>query len=826
MKIDIQSLRQIYAQADLKDFPPSDIDEIVARIGAQLGEVEEVTDLSKKYAGIIAVKVISCEKHPDADKLKLCKVDDGGKDKNVKRDNDGLVQVVCGAPNVREGMLAAWLPPGATVPATYDNEPFVLEARELRGKISNGMLASPHELAISDDHDGILEVGKNAQPGDDFAELYKLNSYVIDIENKMFTHRPDCFGLLGVARELAGIYKKPFKSPDWFTENPKFPQPEAELKLEIVNDVPELVPRFCAVAIADVKVGPSPLWLQVMLSKFGVKSVNNIVDLTNFYMLFTGQPLHAYDYDKVAALSGQGVVIKARDAKKGEKLKLLNGKEISPAAGTIVIATDKHPIGIGGVIGGSETEVDDSTRNIILECANFDSYSIRRTSMAHGIFTDAVTRFTKNQSPHQTLAVISRAAKDIAGLSGGKVASKLFDLKGKINTNTHIDISPGFINERLGLNLSTDEIAGLLSNVEFVIEKPGKELKITAPFWRTDIEIPEDIVEEVGRLYGYDHLPLELPKKTMSAAHVSGELRLKQKLRERMSALGANEVLSYSFVKSYLLESAGQDPAKSYKLKNALSPQLEYYRQGITPSLLEKIHPNIKAGFGELALFELGKVHIKGKETDGLPDESARLALVVASRKDPGTPAFYTARKYLIDMLEALGIDEDDVSFEPIKPGSYFQTGRSASINIEGKLAGHIGEYSQKAESRLKLPEFCAGFEVYLDALAGLGQDKDTYEAISRYPSAEQDICLRTKSEVTYADIKGGLNQALQENSPKDVGIKIACIDIFSKADGFKQTTFRVAATSYERTLTTETTNLILDKAATKLKETLGASRV
>lgn len=826
MKIGLQALKQIYAQSKVADFLPDDINKVIEKIGAQLGEVEEVQDLGKKYEGVIVAKVMSCEKHPNADKLKLCKVDDGGIVKNVERDSGGLVQVVCGAPNVHEGMLAAWLPPGSTVPATFDKEPFVLEARELRGKVSNGMLASPHELAISDDHDGILEIDKkDVKPGDSFAELYKLNTFIIDIENKMFTHRPDCFGLLGVARELAGIYHVTFTSPDWYMENPEFPKAEAELLLEVQNDIPELSPRFCAVAIKDVNVASSPLWLQVMLSKFGIKSVNNIVDLTNFYMLLTGQPLHAYDYDKVAKLSGNGAVIKVRKAQKGEKLKLLNGKEVSPEEGTIMIATDKRPIGIGGVIGGADTEVDSSTKNIILECANFDSYAIRRTSMHHGIFTDAVTRFTKSQSPHQTLAVLAKITNDIAGFTGGKVASELFDLKGKLKSNRAIDVSAGYINERLGLSLGADEIAKLISNVEFKVEKSDENLRILAPFWRVDIEIPEDIVEEVGRLYGYDNLPLVLPRKIMSASQISEELQLKQELRERLSALGANEVLSYSFVHGKLLDAVGQDRAKSFKLKNALSPQLQYYRQGILPSLLEKVHPNIKAGNGEFALFELGKVHKKGDTADGLPEESARLGLVVAGKAKRDDPAFYTARKYLVELLADMNIAEEDIAFDAIEPKSYFLAGRSAELKVNGKPAGHIGEFSRKVSNSLKLPDFCAGFELYLSELHQLaGPPK--YNIISRYPATEQDICLRTEADMPYAKIKSALLKSLKENAPKDVNISTECIDIFAKDKEAKQTTFRVEISSHERTLTSEIINLLFDKTAGELKESIKAERV
>lgn len=832
MKISLNSIKEIYKQAGVADFLPRDINVIAQKIGAQLGEIEKIVDLGKKYRGIIVAKVISCEPHPNADRLKLCIIDDGGVAKGVKRREDGLVQVVCGAPNVHTGMLAAWIPPGVTVPSTFDKDPFTLEAREIRGQFSNGMLASANELGINDEHTGILEIDKQAKPGDSFAQLYKLDDYVVDIENKMFTHRPDCFGLLGVSRELAGIYQKPFTSPEWYEINPKFPAEETkELKLEVINEIPELAPRFCAVAMRGVKVGPSPLWLQVALAKTGIKSINNIVDLTNFYMVYTGQPLHAYDYDKVAKLSGKGAVIKVRLPKKGEKLKLLNGKEIIPEKDTIMIATDKHPIGIGGVIGGADTEVDDSTQNIILECANFDSYSIRRSSMHYGIFTDAVTRFTKNQSPHQNLAVLSKIIGGIGALSGGKVASRLFDLRGKLARNKQISVSAGFINERLGLKLTGEEIALILKNVEFKVSRSGQNLEVTAPFWRTDIEIAEDVVEEVGRLYGYDHLSLKLPKKTITPSSVSEELKFNRKLRERLSALGANEVLSYSFIRGDLLDIAGQDPAKSFKVKNALSPDLQYYRQSITPSLLEKIHSNIKSGFDDFALFELGKAHVKDKETDGLPDEFRRLALVTASKDGHSGPAFYTARKYLADLLSVMGVAENDISFEPIKTdekdpaAAYYQSGRAANIIAGGKLIGRIGEYSRDVSVKLKLPELCAGFEISLLELEKLGARK-TYTPLSRYPAAEQDICLKTDKSLGFSDIRNALGVALDKHSPADVSCRTRCIDIFTSGDKFKQTTFRVETASYERTLTSEVVNLLFDKVADDVKRSIKAEIV
>jgi phenylalanyl-tRNA synthetase beta chain len=455
----IRNLNNLYKTS--ADPMPKGIDDLVEKIGAQLGAVEEVIDLGKRYEGIVVVKVVSCEKHPNADKLSLCFVDDGGVVKDVERNEQGHVQVVCGAPNVKAGLTVAWIPPGATVPSTYDKDPFVLEARELRGKVSNGMLASPQELALGDSHEGILVITEEVDSGTPFAKVYKLDDYIIDIENKMFTHRPDLFGQLGIAREIAGIYNHSFKSPSWYKIDAQIPESgsQDDLKVEVKNEIPELVPRFCLLPIKDIKVGPSPAWMQSVLSRIGVKSINNIVDLTNYYAHLTAQPSHAYDYDKLKALSsGGGAQFVIRKSKKGEKLKLLGGKEITLQEGAIMIATDKQAIGLGAVMGGAETEVDENTKNIVLEVANFDMNTIRRMSMAYGLFTDASTRFTKGQSPLQNQAVVAKLAEDVMRFAGGRVSGSLID-------DNHIDAevlkrgslfpavntTVGFINERLGL---------------------------------------------------------------------------------------------------------------------------------------------------------------------------------------------------------------------------------------------------------------------------------------------------------------------------------------------------------------------------------------
>lgn len=846
MKVSLNKIRFAGEHFKVPNLVPDGLDKLVEKIGAQLGAVEEVEPYGDRFEGVIIVKVVECEKHPNADKLSLCRVDDGGAVKKVERDDDGLVQVVCGAPNVRKGILAAWLPPGATVPSTRGKDPFVLEAREFRGQVSNGMLASLKELGIGDSHEGILEVDADVKPGTTFIEAYRAEGEaVIEIENKMFTHRPDCFGLMGITREVAGIQGLPFKSPDWYVIDPAFPGVEGEaLPLKVTNELPELVPRFTAIAMSDVKVGPSPVWLQIVLSELGVRPINNIVDFTNFWMLETGQPLHAYDYDKLKTLSGAEPTIVIRKPQKGEKIKLLNGKEIEPQADTIMIATDKKLIGVGGVMGGSETEVDEHTRNIVLECANFDMYSIRRASMAHGLFTDAVTRFTKGQSPLQNLAVLARIVEHVREDAGGRVAGKAID-SNHVNAKVRergslyppVRTSAEFINARLGLELSAADIKKLLENVEFTVETEGKELVVVAPFWRTDIEIPEDIVEEVGRLYGYDRLPLELPKRELTPAPRDALLDAKAVIRNRLVKAGANEVLTYSFVPGSMLDKTGQDRAEAFEIANALSPDLQYYRLSLMPSLLEKVHPNIKAGFEDFALFEIGKTHSADlKDSEGLPGEFECTALVVTAEdklKKPGAP-YYQARAYLEAMVDGVEltfkpVTKDAMKYPIVQP---YEPSRSALVSVkDGDFLGIIGEFKPGVARALKLPQFTAGFEIDTTVLQPLIQKGPAYRPLSRFPSVKQDITFKVKAELAYQELYDFLNETLAAGSGTGslkIGAWIEPLDMYQKSgdEAHKQLTFRVTAVSDDRTLTDKEVGKLLDDVAAAAHKKYGAERL
>ena len=823
MKVSLSIVRSLI------NFELPSVDKLVSRVNQQLGGVEEVIDLGAKYSGARIVRVVECGKHPDADRLSVTKIDDGGAVPDVPRDDNGYVQVVCGAPNVHADMWAIWLPPGSTVPASFDDaEPFVLGARPLRGVLSQGMLAAADELAIGTDHKGIIEITENDLPsgaelqaGARFAKIFGLDDFVLDIENKMFTHRPDCFGQLGVAREIAGIFGQQFTSPEWYTVQQQFSTAEG-LDLMVTNGAPELVPRFMAVAIKDVEVKPSPLWLQCQLVAMGGKPINNIVDATNYIMLMTAQPTHAYDYDKL-----RGHQLGARLARPGEKVSLLNGKEYELTADDIIIADGEGVIGLAGIMGGSNTEVSNDTKNIVLECATFDMYALRKTAMRHGVFTDALARFNKGQSPLQNAAVLKRLMSMVSGVQ----ASEVFDLKqfsdefddyfdGKY-TPANIDIDSKFINERLGLKLSENDICGLLNNVEIKSHGPEEELDyicIQSPFWRTDLELSEDIVEEVGRLYGFDKLPRELPHRSIKPAPKNLRHELKNAIRQSLSRAGANEILTYSFVHERILKNAEQDVIQAYKLSNALSPDLQYYRLTVLPSLLDKVYTNIKSGHNEFALFEIGKGHLKSKglNKEGLPIENNYIDLVYSSKKDkPGAP-FYVAKKIIDNLGKDLGVKFEfekivnQIDKQILAP---FDIDRSSLIRIDnGDIVGLVGELKQSVIKNFKLPQYISAASIDINILQkniskNIG---DSYHPLSKFPSTRRDISIEIDSAVSYKDVLNVVKNSLQKQDDEFISIRL--VDIYrAKDSSFKTITLNISMTNYNRTLTATDASRIIE---------------
>ena len=832
MKVSLNIIKQLINF----ELPP--VDELVARVNQQLGGVEEVIDLNAKYSGARIVRVVECAKHPDANRLSVTKIDDGGVVADVPRDESGLVQVVCGAPNVHTDMWAIWLPPQSAVPASFDDdEPFVLDARPLRGVLSQGMLAAADELAIGTDHEGIVEIYEHDVPvgveltaGASFAETFGLDDYVLDIENKMFTHRPDCFGQLGVAREIAGIFHQQFTSPEWYNVIQEFTGGDG-LELEIFNEVTEVVPVFSAVAIKNIEVQPSPLWLQCQLVAMGGKPINNIVDATNYMMLMTAQPTHAYDYDKL-----RGHTLGARMARDGERVSLLNGKEYELKNDDIVIADGEGVIGLAGIMGGADTEVSNGTKNIILECANFDMYALRRTAMRHGIFTDALTRFNKGQSPLQNAAVL----KQLMSMMGGAQASEVFDASSSnecimpdaIHRVDSQGVSNEFVNERLGTDFSNDEIADILRRTEFMVEVDEHGCEVYSPFWRTDIELPEDIVEEVGRLYGFDKLPRQLPRRSIKPAPKNLRRELKNAVRQSLSRAGANEVLTYSFVHERILKNAEQDVAQAYKLSNALSPDLQYYRLTVLPSLLDKVHANIKAGHDEFALFEMGKGHSKmhGLGEDGLPEASQFTDVVYAAKKPGAGVPFYKIRRLVEQLARELGAE---LVFKPIEQeltlpvAAPFDQSRSALVETtDGTFIGIVGELKQSVIKNFKLPAYVAAASLDTAGLEAVYAKRDShYQPLSRYPSTTRDISLKVPSAVKYQQLLQTLDEVVRD---VDMAVRIEPLTIYQSEEDVAQKTitWRLTFTSLARTLADKDIAPVMQQIERVAKDAWGAEIV
>jgi phenylalanyl-tRNA synthetase beta chain len=812
MKISLNWLKK-YVDIDIPT------DKLVELIGARLVEIEDVIDQTRKYDNIFVAKVVECEKIPGTH-LSLCKIDVGKAQVKAPRDKDGFIQVVCGAPNVHAGMLAVWIAPGAIVPASVSEDaPFVIGTRKMRGLDSHGMLAGADELDFGDDHSGIVALDpKTAQPGQPFAEVFDLQDIILDVENKPLTRRPDTFGIIGFAREVAGILGQEFKTPEFLidTANTDFViKSDEKLNIKIVD--PKLCPRYPA-RIMERQLGSKQKYLSeidTLISRSGMRPLDPIVDMTNYLMLLTGQPLHAFDYDKLvkvgsASLRGASATkqpeITVRAAKAGEKIELLDGREVACVENDILITSNNVPVALAGAMGAKNTVIDENTKKIIIEAATFSLFHLRKTGMQHGIFSEAITRFTKGQPAGNTLPVV----KEFARLTANQMKPlAIFDEYPKPAKPSVVKITTSDINDLLGTDYDVDLIKKTLENVGFEVAvssgvrrakvkndnahspqrvgspctctvrssedeteccdscfargsgRAEQQLQIHAPYWRTDIHIKEDISEEVGRLLGYDNIaPTTPPHYTATKNPL---FTLKSEIRRILAAAGANEVLTYSFISENLITSAGQDPKNSYKIINSISPDLQYVRQQILPSLFEKAYDNIKDGYDRFVLFEMNQVFWKseGLNDEKVPVQFDNLGLITidTASADPG---YYTAKLYAEAIARQLGITIKFVPrTKPHKVGTYFEPKRSADIFIGENRIGMIGELKNSVAAQFKLPPNTGIVEIGVDLLLSLLGDSKTSFRSSDYPSVKRDLTII--SSASYQTIHDKIINILTE---------------------------------------------------------------
>lgn len=797
--------------------------ELIELIGSRLVEIEEVIDLAPKYKGVYVVKVVKCEPI-EGTHLNLCQIDAGSVTSEFS--DDETVQVVCGAPNVHAGMLAVWITPGAIVPSTYGHENFRLGKRKLQGYESNGMLAGADELDFDTEHKAIAEIDpKTARPGDALADIFALDDLILDVENKSLTQRPDCFGLIGFAREIAGILGLKFQEPAFF-ENLAVKLPSASLDLEVKIEGDDLCPRYSCAVFDLPKHEPSKYLTEgaVFLAKAGMRAIDPMVDLTNIIMLETGQPLHAFDYDKLTTVGGTKTpTIIVRAAKDGEPLQLLDGKTINCIPDDILITSNNVPVALAGAMGGKNTEIDASTTRVVLESATFSLYHLRKTQMAHGIFSEAITRFTKGQPAAMTLPVL---ADTVHRLNVAPLAM-VDEYPGKSKPST-IKLAASQINQLLGVNYNTDAIIQTLENVGFEVgestasaseghkirasapersEGADVVLTVTAPAWRTDIHIAEDVIEEVGRLLGFDNIPLALPEKPFSGTESSLLWQLKQELRGILSdRLAMHELLTYSFISRDLLEKVGEDPEDSYEIVNSISPELQCFRQQIVPSLLDKVRENIKAGHKNFTLYELNQVSLKssGLTDEGTPVLKNHLGIVSLSN-------FYELKARILALFKALKLDIEYriISSETAKHDSYLEPKRSVEILVGGVKIGAFGEVKAAVLRRFKLETVVSACEINLDKIAELPRTRALDFKISKFPFVERDLTLKVASDAQFGRFDQAILSALDAENLINA---VSPVSIYQSDPATKNISFHLRFSSPEQTLDQDQISAIMEK--------------
>nr|MDQ3726471.1 phenylalanine--tRNA ligase subunit beta [Actinomycetota bacterium] len=558
-------------------------------------EVERLETIGPASAeGFVVGKVVKCEKHPKADRLSACIVDTG----------DGERPIVCGAPNVATGQTVAVALPGATMPNGMK-----LRKAKLRGLPSEGMILAADELELGDDHDGIMELDNSFAAGTPLGEVLPLGEPVLEIE--VTPNRVDCFGVFGVAREVHAITGAPLAADPWAEDAPAEGEGEVSDYASVTVEVPELCPRFTARVFTDVEIGPSPLWLQARLSAAGQRPINNVVDITNYVMLLTAQPLHAFDLDKVP---GGELIVRA--AAEGEKMTTLDGVERTFDAETVLVCDREGPSGIAGIMGGQRSEVSEGTTRVLLEVANWNGTNILSSSRKLGLRSEASSRFEKQLHPELCLRVQRIASRLMVELCGAKLVPGTIDVAAEAPEPRRLRLRASRVEGLLGMTISQADQQTYLERLGFAVEADGEDLEVTVPPDRHyDVTREVDLIEEVARVHGIDeHLPTTLPSVGGAVGGLSREQRLRRRAEDALRDLGFDQIVGWSFTdpgEAERLRIPSEDPrATAVTLANPLSEDQSAMRTTLLGSLLDIAARNVARGAGSLALFESARIYL------------------------------------------------------------------------------------------------------------------------------------------------------------------------------------------------------------------------
>lgn len=694
-------------------------------------EIEAMLLTGPELPGVVVGHVVEHGRHPDAERLSLCRVDAGG---------EAPFEVVCGAPNVAAGQKIAFAPTGTLLP-----DGTRLKKAKIRGVVSSGMICSARELGLGDDHTGILVLDEGLAPGTPVAEVLPGADTVLDFE--ITPNRGDWACMLGMAREVRTHFGGTLRLPPCDVDEPGAPAAEA---VSVAIEDPEGCPAYLARVIRGVRVGPSPDWLRARLEAAGLRPVNNVVDVTNLVLLELGQPLHAFD---LATLRGGQV--RVRRAAPGEKLVTLDGHTRSLEPDDLLIADAERGACVAGVMGGAETEVGESTRDVLLECALFHPTRIRRTARRLGLHSDASYRFERGVDPEGLQRAVDRAARLLAELCGGEVARGIVEARGTaLPVTREVRLDPARVNRLLGTRLEPRAMVELLNraDLESRLEADGP-LVAAVPSWRTDVHRPEDLVEEVARVHGYDRIPATLPRGELVPVETPRLADLADRARDVLAGQGLYECITLPFRPPSDpdgLRLAPDDPRRrGVALANPIVEEESRLRTSLLPSLVRGAQQNLARQAEGVRLFEVAPVFLAGGGEDGLPAEPLWVAgILTHSGQAPlwatrdRIPLFFLAKGVAQRLLFSLGYaawcrPEMGESLEP-----YHHPGAANRIGVGDRVIGSVGELHPETLAHFALEVPAAVFEIDLSALSRLSGREGRYREVSRQPSVRRDLAV------------------------------------------------------------------------------------
>ncbi|HCC22875.1 TPA: phenylalanine--tRNA ligase subunit beta [Candidatus Falkowbacteria bacterium] len=753
-------------------------------------EIEGVESQGSSLDNIVVAKIKDLKPHPNADKLRVVIVDDGA-------DN---IQVVCGGSNLEVGMLVAFARVGARVRWHGEGDLVTLEKIKLRGEDSSGMICASSEIGLgnmfpaSDDHEILDLTAHNFIVGQPLAEALKLTDTLLDLDNKTITNRPDMWGHYGIAREVAAIYDKKLKP-----YQTKAIKSIKTAPLSVDLQAGDLCRRYLGVIIDGVKVGPSPEWLVERLQSIGQNSINNIVDVTNYILHDIGQPMHAFDSDFIV-----DDTIVVRRANADEKFVTLDEVEHELTEENLVIADKIKAVALAGVMGGLNSGIKDNTTRIILESANFDPFSIRKTAESLGARTESSARFEKNLDPELAAIALKKAVALILEICPeAKVVSAVVDEYPTKLPVIKITTSYDFINRKIGVDLSAKVIRDILGRLGFATKSKGAKLIVTVPSWRAtkDISLPEDIVEEVARMYGYDNIEPKMPFVPLSVPSENAERRLERLVKDVLVKTGgATETYNYSFVGDDVIKNLGLDVNKYIELENPLAADQSLLRRDLFACLLTNVVDNLRF-YRQINIFEVGHVYLAeqpGREAG--PDSHGALPnqpLIAAGMVVGGEESFMTAK----ELVEAIFIELQ------LKPEAYLEKEVPAWLHpkrflayyIGEKMVASVGEVHPSIVSLMDLPERVAHWRLDLSSIVELYDQKYLYEPVIKFPSIELDASITLDDKITWHEV-----EIIVRSSAPEIIKSVILFDVY-KSDKIgvekKSLAFHVIYLAKDRTL-------------------------